>query len=138
MTLFVPWRPAVASALLALLCVVNVSRAQQAEVIPAAFTTFQLNNWTLSPAIHNQTVKGFLAYADPGSIVGSNLSVVWYQREADGSWTTWAWPAYDLTDAVLYVRGTISDNSAFEEDPILSVEAWGTPNGHEPKQVVNG
>src|SRR5262245_10664263 len=103
MTLSVPWRRAVVSAVFALLSVASFAPAQ--EVMPTnfpAFTTFQVNNWTVSPALQNQTVKGFLAYSDPNSINGSNISVLWYQREADGSWTTWGWQGYDLTDAILH------------------------------------
>src|SRR5258707_480281 len=104
MTSSVPWCRAVISAVFALLCV--APRAALAQEVQAsgfpAFTTFQVADWTVSPAMQGDNVKGFLAYADPNSIVGSNISVVWYQREMDGSWTTWGWEDRDLTDAVLH------------------------------------
>jgi hypothetical protein len=139
MTLSVSWRLAVASAAFALLCMASLAPAQEvlATNFPA-FTTFQVNNWTVSPAVQNQTVMGFLAYADPNSIVGSNIPVVWYQREADGSWTTWGWQDYDVTDAVLLARAYLADDTIFNDDPILSVQAQGVASGHLPKEVVNG
>ena len=122
----------------AVLLFLRLGLAQAQQNPPPAFTTFQLNSWTLSPAIHGQQVKGFLAVLDSGSAVGSNISVVWYQREADESWSTWGWPSYDVTDAVRYVRGMFNDNEIFEQDPILSEAAWGTATGDVPKQVING
>jgi hypothetical protein len=122
----------VATATIAVVVLTGLARAQD------VYVTYQINNWTLAPAITGQAVKGFLAYADAGSIAGANISVVWYQREADGSWTTWAWPGYDLCDAALYVRARYSDNLIFEQEPVLSDAAWATPSGHAPKQVVNG
>src|ERR1043165_9473804 len=122
----------------AVLMVLGLSTAEAQQTPPPAFTTFQINSWTLSPAVHNQQVKGFLAVLDGGSVVGANISVVWYEREADGSWTSWGWPSYDVTDAVLYVRGMFNDNAIFEQDPVLSEAAWGTAANHQPKQVVNG
>src|SRR6185436_12255411 len=65
-------------------------------------------------------------------------SVVWYQREADGSWTSWAWEGYDLPDAIVHARTQLNDNTIYNDDPILSVEAQGAAPGHEPRQLVNG
>jgi hypothetical protein len=128
------WRSAVFAAVLAVLSLGSQAFGDD----PTVFVTYRLNSWTVAPAITGQNVKGFLAYADDGVAVGSNITVIWYQLEGDGSWTTWAWPAYDLADATLYVRAILSDDSIFEEEPILSVQAWNTPSGHTPKEVING
>jgi hypothetical protein len=129
---------AAAAAAFAIAGIVGVSVAQT-DPDADVYVTYKLNSWTVAPAITNSTVKGFLAYADETSIVGSNISVVWYQREDDGSWTTWAWSTYDLTDATIYVRALYNDDLIFEDEPVLSVAAWNLPAaGSQPKQVVNG
>jgi len=123
---------AVVAAALAIAALTGFARAQD------VYVTYRVNNWTLAPAITGQAVKGFLAYADPTSVTGSNITVVWYQREADGSWTTWAWTGYDLCGATLYLRGLLSDRLVFEDEPVLSAAAWDGCAAHLPKQVVNG
>src|SRR5262245_41356809 len=95
---------AVAAAALAVVVLTGVARAQD------VYVTYQINNWTLAPAITGQSVKGFLAYNDPGAGTGSNISVVWYQRETSGAWTTWAWPTHNLCGAVLWTRAHLGDN----------------------------
>src|SRR2546425_421121 len=82
-----PTAPIVAGCLF----LVPTSGARAQGVEGAVYTTIQVSQWTVAPAIVNHSVRGFLAYASPETVVGSNITLVWYQRESDGSWTTWGW-----------------------------------------------
>src|SRR3954470_5971318 len=123
---------AVGAAALAISVLTGFARAQD------VYVTYQINNWTLAPAIIGQNVKGFLAYSDPTSNTGSNISIVWYQREGNGSWTTWAWETHNLCGGTLWVRAALADNLVFENEPILSDAAWEGCAASAPKQVING
>jgi hypothetical protein len=120
-------------AALATVVLTSLARAQD------VYVTYQINNWTVAPAITGQAIKGFLAYTLPTSVTGANISLAWYQREADGSWTTWAWGTHDLCEAVLWVRAHLSDDSVFEYEPTLSGAASQAGcQARNPKPVVNG
>jgi hypothetical protein len=125
-----------AVALAAVLFLLSVATRATAQTV---YVSFKVNSWTVAPAIMTgQHVKGFLAFADPNSLVGLNMSVIWYQREADGTWTTWGWTDYYLTDAVHYVRDLYNDQTIFDKSPALMIAGCEDPAGNQPKQIING
>ena len=97
---------------------------------------FRIANSWASPALVNGTVQGWLAYADAGTVVGSNIAVVWYQRESDGTWTTWGWTSNSLGAAVGYIHD-LYQTPAFIQDGQL-VEAAIAAAFEAPKEMMNG
>lgn len=96
----------------------GTSHAQDAP----SYIRFEVAGWTFAPAIVQTSVEGFLAWVEDVEAVGENITVMWYQHESDGNWTTWAWQSNDVGVAALYVRGLMGDELVFASD--TDVIAW--------------
>jgi len=104
-----------------------------------AAVRFSVSGWLFAPAVVNGSVKGFLAWADVVPTVDLNIRLAWHQREANGSWTTWAWTGSDLGAAADYIRTLQQDPSVFSFDPVVSTLADAAlGSGTAPALVVNG
>ncbi len=100
---------------------------------------FGVSGWLFAPAVVNGSVKGFLAWADAVPTIGLNITLGWHQREANGSWTTWAWTGSDLGAAADYIRTLQQDPSVFSFEPVVSTLADAAlGSGTAPALVVNG
>ncbi len=96
----------------------GTSHAQDAP----SYVRFEVGGWTFTPAIVQTSVEGFLAWVEDVEAVGENITVMWYQHESDGTWTTWAWQSNDVGVAALHVRGLLGDQLVFASD--TDVIAW--------------
>lgn len=100
---------------------------------------FGVSGWLFAPAVVNGSVKGFLAWADVVPTIGLNIRLAWHQREANGSWTTWAWTDSDLGAAADYIRTLQQDPTVFSFDSVVSTLADAAlGSGTAPAPVVNG
>lgn len=88
----------------------------------------------------NPVCEGFLAWAAEAPVVGSNLALVWYQHEPDGTWTMWAWDSGDLAVATIYLRNELDDDTLWALDPSINDALAANPSAAPwpPEQVVNG
>ncbi len=77
-------------------------------------------------------VDGFLAWMPPQLAVGSNVTVLWYQREVGDHWTTWGWENVSLGEAAAWVGHHLDTSPVFSEDPLLGVLAFDFEDGGVP------
>jgi hypothetical protein len=88
----------------------------------------EVEGWTFHAAASNAEKKviGFLAVADDASINGSNYSVVWLSRDADGGWASYAWIDKDLASALAFVRTAHTDPTFLADHSDLICEPVGS------------
>jgi hypothetical protein len=126
----------VAGALLAAAASGSIARADD-EVKTVRHDTM---NWTFATAVSGDKVVGFLGWVDASEAVLGNIKVMWFERESDGRWTSWAWADNDLGTAVNSVRTLLSDDTVFDQDEDLKQAAWASlDQGFKmPDPVVKG
>jgi len=83
---------------------------------PLPSLTSRIGIWTLAPAATTGAVEGFLLWANDDAITGDNPSVLWYQRETDGSWQAWGWRSGNFCDAVAFARESLAYEDLFLEN----------------------
>jgi len=103
--------PVLLSALL-MLCL--TPSAVQAD--PPAYWRGNVSGWVFAPAIVSGGVVGHLGWADTAVITGNNIAIVWFQRESNGTWTTWGWKSGDFCKAVDALRTSLSQPTLWAED----------------------
>lgn len=64
-----------------------IAGAQYSENPDADYMQINVKGWLFCPVTDASEVKGFLAYLD-GDCTGSNIEVVWYEREGNDTWST--------------------------------------------------
>jgi hypothetical protein len=102
------------------------------------FATHSFGAWTFEPIMVSGSVAGFLAYADPASLTGDNIPMVWYEKNLDGSWTTWAWEQRDLGAGVRWVREAYGKPELLTGSPTLNSVVGGATTLVAPKSMVGG
>lgn len=116
------------------------THAQYSQNPDADYVQINAEGWLFCPATDSSEVKGFLALLDGAGSAGLNIQLVWYQAEADGSWTSWGWEEPDFGGAVWWVRSYLNDSLAFTHDIDLNeaAETVGPEAAVPPLPLVNG
>jgi len=96
------------------------------------------NQWTFEPVLIGGEVKAFIAHADPDTLVGDNLPILWYEKQADGSWSMWGWSSYDLGGAVMWLREYYTDPNLLHASPNLCCVVTPTTALSMPKPMTDG
>jgi len=99
--------------------------AQYSQNPDAEYVQISAEGWLFAPATDTQAVLGFLAVPDGVAPTGLNIALLWYEREADGSWSSWGWEQPQTGEAVWWVRTHLGDDSAFTLDIDLNAAAAG-------------
>lgn len=94
--------------------------------------------WRFVPLLSATRVEGVLAWRPLESLVGSNLGVLWFQRQSNGTWQAIAWPANSLGLAVLTIRAIPGREQAFEAEADLLLHMHRVCAGEDPVQVIKG
>ncbi len=87
-------------------CAASAS-AQQHDVSPVAV---QLDVWSFTPIVTQTgsatTVHSFLALKDPGSVVGANITAVWYVRDPlnPAVWNPKSWQTQDQWQIIQQIK----------------------------------
>jgi len=102
------------------------------------FVTHAFGAWTFEPILIGGEVRGFLAYADPVNLVGDNVPMVWYEKNTDGSWSTWGWASYELGVAVKWLRHAYDDPEVLFKSTHLCCVITEETALDEPKPMVGG
>jgi hypothetical protein len=120
--------------LLALMFLISLSTAQAQNNVSSI--VIEENGWFFKPLWRKDDsglrVIGFVAFANPESLVGSNIVAVWYQRPAldDGAWTAKSWMATSLPAAIKSVKSALSipddQDKNWGLDPSISLAVVGT------------
>ena len=116
-------------------------RAQYSLDPDVAYMQISAEGWLFSPVTDSSMVRGFLAAVDDRETTGSNITLIWYQRETDGSWSSWGWNQLDATgNAVWWVRNHLNDPSAFSFDADLNeaAESVGPESAVAPVALSGG
>jgi hypothetical protein len=114
------------------------SAPAMAQITTTNYARSEFDAWTFAPIVSQGAIKGFLCWADPQALVGDNIPIIWYHRDANGQWATAGWSDYDLGTAVMYIRAAYADDVIFEIDPTLSVAINENTQMNQPKEIVNG
>ena len=115
--------------------------AQYSQDPNVDYVQINAKGWLFCPVTDTQSVLGFLAVVDDASITGANIQILWYERESDGSWSTWGWAdAQQVGESVWWVRTHVNDPLAFMYDTTLNeaAEAVGPDAAVDPVQLGNG
>lgn len=122
------------------LCCFAPAHAQYSQNSDVNYMQISARGWLFCPATSANEIRGFLALLEDGLAIGSNIELVWYQREANGSWTSWGWEQRDLGEAVWWVRSHLNDPLAFTLDVELNeaAESVEPEAATPPVPLVNG
>lgn len=114
--------------------------AQHSQNPDASYMRFEINHWVFAPVTDDVRLLGFLAWFEDGEVTGSNIAIIWYQRENDDTWTTWGWDGDDMGAAGAWVRLHVGDESALSLELDVDGEAdFSGPEGAvPPTQMANG
>lgn len=110
--------------------------ATLASAQTGAYATFTYETWTFAPIVSSGAIKGYLAWADPATLTGDNLPIIYYQRTTTG-WKMWGWADYDLGAATRYLHNTFGE-SVFQYDPDLVNVETATTVAQSPKELQYG
>jgi hypothetical protein len=105
---------------------------------PPEYWRGHVNGWVFAPAFVNGSLVGFLGWADTAPIVGSNISIVWLQKETGGSWSTWGWSTGNFAGAVGSLRTSFGNSLWHWEDDIEAKLAQAAPVDDEPPTAMTG
>lgn len=96
-----------------------------------------MGNWTLTPQLSDGDVEGFLAILAPGTEVGDNLTAVWYKKESNDTYTTWAWETQSRANAIAWLKQSKSLNG--DSDKLWGISAFNAISSPTaPSEIRNG
>jgi hypothetical protein len=106
------------------------------------FWKAEIDGWLFAPAHTPQgdSVLGFLAWAEPDVVVGDNVSILWYERQADGRWRVMGWKSDDFISAVAHARTLMGNQSLWAGDPEIDARlaVSGAPQEPVPTEMDFG
>lgn len=66
-----------------------------------------LDDWTLIPTLHGSQVESIVGLRDPATVVGSNITTLWFVRTGSRAWKALAWYEQDVIAALAHVKATL-------------------------------
>lgn len=123
-----------------LLALLGFTAANHAGVLKddVQLVRHHVDGWTLSPAVHQGRVVGFLGWADAGTSVGNNICLMWFDRGAEDLWHVFGWSSADKGAAVQFVRSAYADPTMFSRDGLLVGASIGVEPVPPTDKVVEG
>jgi hypothetical protein len=120
------------------------ARTVTAQTDPSVYVRFNVDGWWFCPAVSDNYIYGFLAWANTTgaadsqtTVTGNNIRLVWCQREDVDEWTLWGWSNTSTTpgEGGAWVRSLLDDPEVFSLDPDLAywIPAFGDGEPSQPK-----
>jgi hypothetical protein len=91
----------------------------QTSAVSVPGTLIEYDGWGLVPILEAGEVRSFLALRDEDQIVGENITAIWFQRQADDSWTGLAWNDGDHAAALKYVAIDLGLPTGWDENLVV-------------------
>ncbi|MCH7847962.1 MAG: hypothetical protein IIB53_06320 [Planctomycetes bacterium] len=96
------------------------------QPIPSvAQVQFDVDDWTFVPTMAGSRVDSILALRDQSTIVGSNISTVWFRRGTN-SWIAMAWSDPDQSKAIGHVKQELGISDKYDDLWPVMPESEGT------------
>jgi hypothetical protein len=124
------WPLLLAAAAVVSLCL----RTARAQEPPAALWRAEVQSWVFAPAYSPgaQSIVGFLAWAQPGTTTGSNVSLLWCERHHDDTWSMHGWRTADAASAVEHARAAVGNQNLWLDHSDINTLLAQAPATAEP------